>query len=232
MTISGSESSREMVRAVKSYIQNCPIYLVLYTLLLFCDLVLNMSRSLWNLELFLISIYTIEKSWTFSLSFSLSLREVRRRRSRKGEEDGRDGAVGLRITRGWHGHVTALDSMFSSFKPSSLSLAFSVHLVCPVPDTIRPISVPPHLSLFVNRKEASRSKIASKETHAWPRETHVERVLLSLLSKIRFCRGWRNSQLNDGTVNDRETPITRHALAFVLRWDVSHNSTEIPRTAP
>lgn len=76
------------------------------------------------------------------------------------------GLVGLRITRGWHGQVAAPCSPRSN-RPLFLSLSFSVPPVClSRPDAIRPISVPPHLSLFINRKEISRSKIALRKRRA------------------------------------------------------------------
>lgn len=75
------------------------------------------------------------------------------------------GAAYMRITRGWHGHVAALrlTPCFRHPFPFPLPLSFSrspfpgSSSVCPVSDVPRPISVPPHLSLFANRKGASRS---------------------------------------------------------------------------
>lgn len=77
------------------------------------------------------------------------------------------------------------DSMFSSLL-FSLSLVFPVSPVClPISDMPRPISVPPHLSLFANRKGASRSRLWS-----WRREACGKRHARGLGDARHGWCGW------------------------------------------
>jgi len=163
----------------KPCIRNCSIYFVAF--LRSCTKYVKIT--LWNFKV-LFSFYfnmSIEKSSTLSLSLSLSLSVCLQEESEEGGVEREKkmaamGLVGLRITRGWHGQVAALDSMFSSFKPSSLSLSLFLgpsRLSVPSRRDTANFCPAAFISLYQSQGNLAEQNRASKETRAWNHARHT-----------------------------------------------------------